>query len=305
MSPSTVSSPSTTPCIVYTLPTELRGDYSGFRFRAEVDWIELKITTASPTNFQTVKRRLGVGYAEPIDEGAGGSCSQFKVRFQAPRSWDEVQERLQCLAADHPLACPVTVTGVEIALDAYSRSQNRDELVQMAARFYRSASKLVSENRRASKGKGESHGLETLTQVQQLLADGFNIYVGDTQDPERQHIYLKETDSRESLPLAEHRARIEFTLKDDRVPQASFSEWRKYDFTSFAPYFKFRRLREDPPLLVAAPLQSSAQVGERRPRRTPNGHPRMFSRSTQADRKLNALAFDALRELNRRWCSME
>ncbi len=168
-------------------------DYSRYRFRAEVDWIELRIVTTMPTNFQTVKRRLGVEFVEPWAPGLGGACTEFSVKFQSPASWAEIQERLKSLTADHPLAEPSTVTSVEIALDAYSRDHSRDDLIEMTARFYRCATKLVSANRRASRKKGDSYGLETLPQLRRLVADGYNIYIGNTSDSQRQHTLLSPT----------------------------------------------------------------------------------------------------------------
>lgn len=294
------SAPATRPNIVSTQAVQTT-DYSHYRFRAEVDWIELRIVTIVPTNFQTVRRRLGVGFADPKDSGAGGACTEFSVKFQAPKSWSTIQESLKELTVDHPLAEPVVVTGIEIALDAYSINQVRDELVEMATHFYHGATLLASENRRASKRQGESYGLETLPQLQNLIANGYNIYIGNQSDPERQHIYLKETDSSTALPLNQHRARTEFTLEREKLPTRSFQDWQGHDFTKFAPYFKFRRLKSDLPPVIAVPMRMMAQVGERRARKTPQGHYRAFSRSTVADSKLNALAFDALRELNRRW----
>ncbi len=276
-------------------------DYSNYRFRAEVDWIELRIVTISPTNFQTVRRRLGIGFAAPKYSGAGGACTEFSVRFQTPKSWADIDESLKKLTVDHPLAKPASVTGIEIALDAYSICQARGELVKMTARFYHGATQLVSDNRRASKRKGESHGLETLPQLQNLIAEGYNIYIGSRTDPERQHIYLKETDNSTTLPPHQQRARTEFTLEGEKLPTQSFSDWQEHDFTTFAPYFKFRNLKTDLPPMIAVPMRMKAQVGERRVRKTPKGYCRVFSRSTVADSKLNALAFDALRELNRRW----
>lgn len=294
------SAPATRSNIVRNDAVELT-DYSHYQFRAEVDWIELRIVTIAPTNFQTVRRRLGVGFADPKDSGAGGSCTEFAVKFQAPRSWAEIHESLKKLTVDHPLAEPVMVTAVEIALDAYSINQTRNDLVEMTARFFHGAALLISDNWRASKRQGESYGLETLSQLQNLIADGYNIYIGNQSDPERQHIYLKETDSSTDLPPHMHRARIEFTLEREKLPAQSFQNWQEHDFTAFAPYFKFRRLKNDLPPVIAAPKRMVAQVGARRARKTPQGHYREFSRSTEADYKLNALAFDALRELNRRW----
>lgn len=294
------SAPATRPNIVSTQAVQTT-DYSHYRFRAEVDWIELRIVTIVPTNFQTVRRRLGVGFADPRDAGAGGACTEFSVKFQAPKSWTAIRERINELTVDHGLAQPVMVIGIEIALDAYSADQHRGELVEMATHFYHGAAKLVSDNRRASKRQGESYGLETLPQLQNLIADGYNVYIGNQTDPERQHIYLKETDSSTDLPPHLQRARIEFTLEREKLPTQSFHDWQGHDFTTFAPYFKFRRLKCDLPPMIAAPMREMAQVGERRGRKTPQGHYRAFSRSTVADFKLNALAFDALRELNRRW----
>lgn len=278
-------------------------DYSSYRFRAEVDWIELRLRTVTPTNFQTVRRRLGIGFAIPEASSAGGACNEFCARFQAPKSWADIDERLKHLTVDHPLAEPPTVTGIEIALDAYSIGQHRDDLVEMAAHFYNGATKLVSVNRRASKRKGESHALETLPQIQNLIANGYNIYVGNQTDPERQHIYLKETDSGTPLPPHQHRARTEFTLEREMLPVNSFNDWQAHDFTGFAPYFKFRHLKSDLSPWISAPLNVKAQVGERFLRRTVKGYNRAFSRATIADSKLNALAYDALRELSRRWRS--
>jgi len=295
-----VSAPTALPPTVASEAVQLV-DYSRYRFRAEVDWIDLRIATAVPTNFMTVRNRLNVGYVEPECPSAGGACKEFRVRFQAPKSWADLDDRLQKLTVDHPLAEPVSVTGIEIALDAYSRDHSHDDLVEMTVRFYRCASKLVSSNRRASKGKHGSHGLETLPQLRSLIADGYNIYIGNLTDDQRQHIYLKETDNKVMLPIAEHRARTEFTLNGNKIPGQNFGSWKTRDFTEFAHFFKFRRLKDDLPLLVAVPLRTRVQIAEARPHRTARGHLRMSSRSTLADLKLNALAFDALRELSRRW----
>lgn len=280
-------------------------DYSGYRFRSEVDWIELKLVTATPTNFQTVRRRLGIGFANPKASGAGGACTEFNVRFQEPKSWADIDERLKRLTVDHPLAELPTVTGIEIALDAYSTNQQRADLVAMAAHFYNGATKFVSTNRRASRRERESYALKTRSQLQNLIAKGYNIYIGNQVDAEHQHIYLKETDSSTALPPHQQRARTEFTLKREMLPKQSFSDWQGHDFTKFASFFKFRHLKFDLSPWAATPMHAKAQVGERRARKTSKGYGRAFSHATVADIKLNALAYDALRELTRRWrCSV-
>ncbi len=277
------------------------GDYSHYRFRAEVDWIDLGITTLAPSNFTTLRRRLGASYVKPVAPGPGGACRSFIVRLQAPKSWAEINDSILRLAVDHPLDGVVIVEGVEIALDAYSRALNRDDLVDMAVNFYRGATKLVSTNHRASKTRGMSVGLRNASQTRRLIVDGFNIYVGDKADAQRQHIYLKETDGAKELPLPERRARSEFTLVGDKVPMQDFEEWKTIKFAKLGEYFKFRMLKADLDPVRATMMSAKAQIGERRPRKTPSGYHRLYSRSTVADRKLNALASDALRELSRRW----
>ncbi len=277
-------------------------DYSAYRFRAEVDWIELRIITVKPTNFQTVKWRLNVPYVEALNADAGGAATVFKTKFQSPRCWAEVNERIQCLAEDHQLAEPIKVERVEIAFDAYSKALSRPQLVEMALQFYRAAQKLVSTNRRVSKTKRDrSTNLLVASEVKTALTDGFNIYIGEESDAERQHIYVKETDAANPLPLDQQRARTEFTLAGQKITEPMFNAWMEHDFTQFAPYFKFRQLKNPLPPSVAHARHMLAQYGECRPRRVPNGNTRLFSSSTTADAKLNALAFDALRELTRRW----
>lgn len=277
-------------------------DYSAYRFRAEVDWIELRIVTVKPTNFQTVKRRLGVTYVEAMNEDLGGAATVFKAKFQAPRSWADISERIKHLTDDHPLAERIKVEQVEIAFDAYSNQQSHHQLVEMALQFYRGAAKLVSNNRRASKSKTEaSNNLLVTTEVQGMLSDGYNIYIGNELDNERQHIYVKETDAAHPLPVDQHRARTEFTLNGEKVSEPLFEVWNEHDFKQYAPYFKFRQLKDDLPLTTAHARHSLAQFGECRPRKARNGNTRLFSSSTAADAKLNAIAFDSLRELSRRW----
>ncbi len=277
-------------------------DYSRYRFRAEVDWIELKIVLTVPTNFPTVRRRLEVEYAVPIAPGPGGAAMTFVVKIQSPSSWAEVNARLQRLTVDHPLAKPVEVTGIEIALDAYSRNESFDDLVEMATRFYRQACKLVSDNRRASRTKTDiSYPLESADQLRRQLAIGFNLYIGNRTDTECQHIYVKQTDGGLPLPLAQQRARTEFTVTGEKVPTLLFDDWRGYRFDQFAPYFKYRRLKAGLSMFIASPMRRMAQVGERRARFARHGKLRSFSPCTEADQKLNSLAYDALRELTRRW----
>lgn len=279
--------------------------YGTFRFRAVIDWIELRIVTAQPSNHDTVTRRTGVPYAKAVNPGPGGAATEFLVRIHDPQSWDAVDEMLQRFTFDHPLVEPVTVNAIEIALDAYSRTGNRDDLTTLTYGFYKFATRLVSENKRFSKGKKSS----TLSLASDMLrpahlAEGYNIYIGHSHDGVKQHIYLKETTYQDGkvvmLPEEARRARTEVTFTGETVPRREFLDWRGFEFTALASYFKFRRLKTTLKPIVRIGLEHIDQVGERRTRRRRCGGTREYSVATIADKELNALAYSALRELTKR-----
>lgn len=279
--------------------------YANYRFRAVVDWISLKIVMQHPTNFDTVRKRMGVPFATPVNEGAGKAATEFIVRIQEPTSWANIEMTLAMLTHDHPLAAPVEVTGIEIAMDAYSRTDNREDLVDMVARFYKFAAVIVSDNHRTSgKGKHSSQGIETYRSLRKRIQEGFNIYIGSTVDPTYQHMYVKETNNKnnvvEKLPDSERRARSEFTFSGKDLQHSSLTDWFEHDFTLEARCFKYRKLRRHLNSYARTPLMELAQIGEKKSRRRAMGGTRQYSVSTLADTNLNALTYSALRELTKR-----
>ena len=279
--------------------------YGNYRFRAVVDWIRVKIVTQQPTNFDTVRRRMEVPFATPIDEGAGKAATEFTVTIQDPTSWADIEETIAKLTHDHPLAVPVEVIGIELSMDAYSRTNNREELVDMVARFYKYSTVIVSGNRRTSgKGKHSSQGIETFRGLRNRIQDGFNIYIGSITDPTYQHMYLKETNKKdnvvENLPDSERRARSEFTFSGNDLQHSSLADWHEHDFTSEARCFKYRKLRQNLSPYARAGVMHLAQIGEKKARRRSVGGTRLYSVSTLADTKMNALTYSALRELTKR-----
>ena len=297
--------PAVSPSICVSSTAVCRTSYSAYKFRAEIDWIELKLEFISPTNFDTVRKRLGTPFAEPLDEGVGHAATIFNVKFHSPQSWDHLELTLIPLIHDHELRRAPEVTGIEVALDAYSKATNRDELVDMVCRFYRGAQKLVSTNRRLYRTKKDPvYGITDLRNLRKHVADGFNINVGsrDDGDSETQHGYVKDTDGtgKDVLPPNEHRARFEFTLRGAALPYSSLSAWERHKFTEQANFFKFRQLKPTTNPFTAAAFSNSAQIGERLPLKTGGRGRRVFSKATEADIALNQLSYDALKELTRR-----
>jgi len=66
---SPTGSPPSAAVLTVPLPTATtRINYSAFKFRSEIDWVELRLEFIAATNFDTVRKRLGSPFAKPLDE---------------------------------------------------------------------------------------------------------------------------------------------------------------------------------------------------------------------------------------------
>ncbi len=283
--------------------SEVHIDYSEFRHHATIDYIEIRLDSSVPSNLDTVRKRLGVPYAKPLDAGPGGAATQFHARFYDLASWHHITESIERFTVDHPLTCPPKVTRIEVAFDAYHRMNNRDALAAMTRRFYKYATTLVDPKHRMTNGI-ETFDPRPVTLANRHIVEGFNIYVGNKGNERLQHIYLKEKTYQDGeaipLPPSEHRARTEITLSGNALPLTDLQDWGTYDFTQLAGYFKFRKLKPNLNRFVCHAVMAMSQVGEKRPRVRQNRTIRQYSPATVADTKLNALAYSALRELTKR-----
>lgn len=282
-------------------------DYTAFRFRAEVDWIELEIQTRTPTNFMTVRRAMGLKYVEPLDAAGGGAATVFRFRIQDPENHHGVTTKLDELAARFPLAGIPVVTAVEIALDAYSRGKaTRDDLIELTARFRKFDTTPASANRRfGGRWKGDVEPANHHATNMRRLAEGRVLNVGNKSDSRSQRFYFKCTDDGGD-PIKDekaHRARMENTLRSEGLPCQALKDWSEFDFTQLSGMYRFRMLESDLSAMMQIVVEASPQLGERR---TTEQQKRMrarrlHSRLTPADTALNRRAYDALRELTRRW----
>ena len=279
--------------------------YSNYRFRAVVDWVHLRIVTKNPTNFSTLRNRMGIPYAKAANEQPGKVATEFDFRIQEPTSWNEVCKTLEKFTHDHPLAAPVEVIGIEIAFDAYSDQEDPTSLVDIVAHFYKFAATMVSDNRRTSgAGANSSEGIVVFKALRKRLSEGFNIYVGNDSDPLMQHLYVKKTNHSNNtvvqLPRNECRGRMEIKITGEALPHRYLTDWMEHDFTTEADFFKFRKLKEIDNPAIAHAVEYIAQVGAKNSRSVPGGGTRLYSVNTRADEVLNALSYSALRELTRR-----
>ena len=284
-------------------------DYTDFVFRAEVDYLVVRIDLEGATNFQTVRRRLGDGYVMPVDAGEGGATRSFRAWFNAPQSWQEVVGKLKQLQADYAFSAPPRLAEIELSFDAYSKSQNAAALLDLTHRFFKCAKTLCSDNYRMAKTKGTGTSANTNASFNlSKLERGYLLYIGNKDDVVSQRVYFKRTDNarREDggymaapLPKDLHRARTEVAFRDLGDSLMSLEDAiSTLDFKSFAHMFKFRQMKADlgfPPV-VSGLYEWRPIVGARAMRRDRT----WFDRNTKSDLVLNDAAYQALLKLTRR-----
>ncbi|UCV07381.1 hypothetical protein [Dechloromonas denitrificans] len=289
-------------------------NYSTFRFRAVVDWIEVQIQTEKTTNFQTVQRAFNDALCLPVglniwtkshDANEGGGASSFSVRIHDVRRYSDIENLLIKVCAKLVLKPGFKINKIELALDAYC-----DDPAIQAARFYKFMTHPVSDNRRMYHDHvGSVNAMpRTIEAITRHLSEGWQIGIGNKTDDRYQHIYFKTTDTHQGeRQEVEHRARIEVRLSGAALPCQTHDAWREFKFETLAQYFRFTKLKDNLEPLIQATAEALDQIGERRARkRVHEGREsgtRLHSRATQADAELNSKARDALRKLSARWAS--
>lgn len=289
-------------------------NYSAFRFRAVVDWIEVQIQTEKTTNFQTVQRAFNEALCLPVglniwtkshDANEGGAACHFSVRIHDVSRYSDIDNLLIKVCAKLVLKPGFKINKIELALDAYC-----DDPATQAARFYKFMTHPVSDNRRmyhdhAGSVKAMPRTIEAITRH---LSEGWQIGIGNKTDDRYQHIYFKTTDTHQGeRQEVERRARIEVRLSGAALPCQTHYAWKKFKFETLAQYFRFTKLKDDLEPLIQTTAEALDQIGERRARKRVHvgrdSGTRLHSRATQADAELNSKARDALRKLSARWAS--
>ena len=288
-------------------------DYTSFKFRALVDWIEIEIHTTEPTHYDAIYR-LTEAFTAPIDSGSQGkSASNFRLKIQDPSSWQAVVGVVELIKSKHTLTKPFEVVGIEVAFDAYNRNSadSTENLALLVANFHKfnthtNEHRLAKNLGRIDKTrmyrlKGEKsfttpHNMQSLVRK---IIEGWQIGIGSQNSYCYQHAYLKTTDGGKTC---EPRARIEITLRGRKLPCATNDEWSNCNFASLAkPYFSFRKIQPNLTPQEKVNADASIRIGKRIIRNRRGGGTKLFSSMTKADTKLNSLARDKLRGLSDRW----
>lgn len=293
-------------------------DYSDFQFRSAVDWLEIQIQTAQPTAFDAIKRHGKFSFVEPQDPasfGEGKSATIFNIRIHDPANWQQVIDKVSNIGKRFPLAKPIDVVGLEIALDAIPKSGTTTmlELATMAAHFTRATTQAHVKPRLYREKKDPSFmpiGFDTTVRH---MAEGYQFGSNDKDSDCYLHGYAKTTDNNKKLlHPSKHRARIEITLRGAMLPCKTLEKWSCFGFEKLArQYFSFREFdykgdTAPPPQggmnhyrLAELMHGQSSNFGRHTERQKPRD--KLHRKNSQADSVLNAHARYALRNLSERW----
>ena len=281
-------------------------NHKNFTYKALIDWIEIEITTTSPTNFWTIREIAGLCYVEPLDESKGGAATIFKFRLYDINTWKQVERTIETLKEYRTLAGEPRIIGIEVSFDAYSISNLKNDLREHTAEYFRMVSNplMSNKNQRAAgihKGSAEPVSLKIGNYLQ---VDNKTFYIGSQKDDDASmRVYFKKTDSSLSLAIEEQCARIEITLKNTECPFSTIKEAEHFKFEHLAKWFRFRRVKEGITNLQTIITGYQSQIGEikkRKVRATGKTKYRLYHPFTKSNTELNTKAYEQLRLLTKR-----
>jgi hypothetical protein len=320
---------------------------AAFRTQAVIDWIDLAVTLQSGTQFRYVQAALrsilGLAtdpYVEPVNAGAGGVATRFILRVHDTHTatLHELERITSGLALVRPFVKPPEVTGIELALDFYSRS-NPNAVPDMVHRLQSSIAAYADNPRQFDPDKAQQpkHGNRFLNRDRPEPVTGLaldprlNLRIGNAGDAVQWQVYDKRTDNnRQPIEPGQRRARAEFTLSGEEFAKrvlgpnvgsrlATLDDLRTFRFETLADLLHFRKFKPiedvtDDPVVARALAKLRAHgivnylpgsVAFYRDGRRPSGSgrraTRKHSKHTVADAELNDIARRTLKALTGRF----
>jgi len=285
-------------------------DYSLFRFEAVVDFVEIEIHTVAPTQGKAIQRKcklFGVTYAKRIGERGSYSGKAFRIRLYDVQSFMRLRSKIASIDEAFPFARPATITMIEVAFDGYLKGKlnntQQAELAKLAATMaYRIANPVSSNTRTYAGYRGSPQALpRSFDSLVRQISEGRNVGIGNKRDERYQHCYLKTVDRNECLPVELHRARFEIRLTEAGLPHQDVEAWENFKFETLAKHISFRKVPDGATVFehMLANAAADRASHKRSIKRRNGGGTR--SHTLRADRELNEIVRDRLRNLTKRW----
>ncbi|MDI1259364.1 hypothetical protein [Aquabacterium sp.] len=276
--------------------------------RACLDWIDLEINALGrhvAFNIWKHFKDLGISHVKPLDieegrQGENTPTKRFILRLQNPKSIACCREIEAKLNQKFPLAGPILISGIEVAVDTY----HPDTLVLAKIAFSRykylrhpvaprAAHRLLAMRGRRVWGS-PMHPI-----LIPYLNEGRTLFMGKIDADLIMRIYVKTKDNGIPLPTSQYRARVEVRLQGGQVPFKTLEEMEAFNFASLACYFKWLKERPDIGEDERSALKKITILGQPRDATKKANHERQSRSCLEADSKLNKSAADALRNLTR------
>ena len=224
-------------------------DLRHFRRKACVDWLDVRLRTSRPTQFQHVQSALeatGAGklYVDPIDPGPGGVADTFVVRVtdRLANNYAALSKALAEFSARYPLAHDPEIAAIEVACD-FSHTGEVERDVSTIAMTYRLQSSLLTDGSKPRQFDPAIRKNRFMDVHGERLDPLQNYREGNEWDDVSWQCYWKRTDSGQPIPPNEWRARVEVTLQGDALKSTGLvklADLDGYRFTNLAPFFRFR-----------------------------------------------------------------
>lgn len=219
---------------------------ANFKICAVIDWVWISITLPSPSQFRHVQDRLRASFGKLQITALEGtaSSSEFSFKLQDPAGPDELMQQLQCAVrpGDPPLTeGQVRILGVEIAIDAYHRGNDRQALAPAVLHFLVHHARPPAGPARITE-PGTYRVAFSKREVLQALEAGYTLHCGAKDATHTSHFYVKNYDTigdEKYAPLAPEkcRARFENTWRHEGSPFKTLAEWRNFKFESLSTSF--------------------------------------------------------------------
>ncbi|ONB63070.1 hypothetical protein AQ902_22710 [Burkholderia pseudomallei] len=226
------------------------GDLRHFRRKACVDWLDVRLRTARPTQFQHVQSALdaaGAGklHVRAIDDGPGGVADTFVVRVtdRLANHYAALSKALAEFAERYPLTHEPEIVAIEVACD-FLHTEEAEREAATRAMTYRLQSSLLTDGSRPRQFDPQVWANRFMDVPGRRLDPLLNYREGNKDDDVSWQCYWKRTDkNKQPLPPNEWRARVEVTLKGNTLRSTGLvklADLDGYKFTDLVRFFRFR-----------------------------------------------------------------
>ncbi len=275
---------------------------AAFKMRAVVDFLQVIVTTTTPTQGKHLHNRLPPEWRsfadpQPLDGEIKAACTRFIVTIQDPPSVSAIEEGLALAQA-----VPQGIHAIEVALDLYGRQPHHGEqLAQVAYHLRRHLATPPQATPRITE-PGHYRAAVRPNDVIKALQDGYTINTGMKDAPHRVRAYVKRADSTgrgrySRLPPAQHRARLEVTLSGPACPVKTLADLAAFRFETLSHHFAQVESTASSSPFAAMLTDQLTQLGKPADDKARAQHRRQSRVCTRRDTVENKRIHDVLRRL--------